>query len=91
MYWLMTIFHKSWTRRCQTNNVGTCMTCSWTNPTLDMVLALCNVYALSLDLRLMNVLNMLIDLPRGYQTLFRNWAIIKVAFGFVEKHVVRHG
>ena len=30
------------------------------------------------------------DLPRGYQKLFRNWVIIKGAFGFVEKHVVRH-
>ena len=91
MYWLMSMFHKSWIWRCQTNNVGPCVTCGWTDPTWDMVLAIHNMYALSLDLRLMHVLKMWIDLLRGYQTLYRNWAIINVAFGFLEKHAVSHG
>ena len=71
-------------------------TWGWTDPTWDiaiilMVLSLHNVYALSLDLRLSHVLEMWIDLLRGYQTLLRNWVVIKVAFGFVMKHAARHG
>ena len=31
------------------------------------------------------------DLLRGHQTLLRNWAVIKVTFGFVMKHALRHG
>ena len=71
-------------------------TWGWTDPTWDitiilMVLSLHNVYALSLDLRLSHVLEMWIDLLRGYQTLLRNWVVIKVAFGSVMKHAARHG
>ena len=55
------------------------------------VLSLHTVYVLSLDLRLSYVLEMWIDLLWGYQTLFRNWVVIKVAFGFVLKHAARHG
>ena len=51
----------------------------------------CNVYAMSLDLRLSHVLEMCNGLLRGYQTLLRNWVVIKVAFLFVMKHAVRHG
>lgn len=50
-----------------------------------------NAYVLSLDLRLSYVLKMWIDLLRDYQTLHRNWVVIKVVFGFVKKHAVRHG
>ena len=42
----------------------------------------CNVYATS---------GMCSDLLSGYQTLLRNWVVIKVAFGFVMKHALRHG
>ena len=71
-------------------------TWGWTDPTWDMVtilavLSLHNVYALSLDLRLSHVLEMWIDLLRGYQTLHRERVAIKVAFGFVLKHAARHG
>lgn len=50
-----------------------------------------NVYAMSSDLRLSYVLEMCSDLLRGYQTLHRNWVVIKVAFCFVMKHALRHG
>jgi hypothetical protein len=49
-----------------------------------------NVYAISLDLRSLHVLEMWNDLLRGCQTLFRNWVVTKVAFGFVTKHAARH-
>ena len=55
------------------------------------VLSLHTVHVLSLDLRLSYVLEMWIDLLRGYQTLLRNRVVIKVAFGFVMKHAARHG
>jgi hypothetical protein len=55
------------------------------------VLSLHTVYVLSLDLRLSYVLEMWIDLLWGYQTLLRNWVVIKVAFRFVLKHAARHG
>ena len=51
----------------------------------------CNVYATSSDLRLSYVLEMCSDLLRGRQTLLRNWVVIKVTFGFVMKHALRHG
>jgi hypothetical protein len=35
----------------------------------------------SLDLRLSHVLKMWIDLLRDYQTLLRNWVVIKVVLG----------
>ena len=66
-------------------------TCVRTDPTREVVLSLNNIYALSLDLRLSHVLKMWIDLLRGYQTLRRNRVVIKVAFGFVKKHAMRHG
>jgi hypothetical protein len=50
-----------------------------------------NVYATSSDLRLSHVLEMCSDLLRGYQTLHRNWVVIKVTFYFVMKHALRHG
>ena len=49
------------------------------------------VYVLYLDLRLLHVLEMWIDLLWGYQTLLRNWVVIKVAFGFVLKHATKRG
>ena len=55
------------------------------------VLSLHSVYVLSLDLRLSYVLEMWIDLVWGYQTLLRDWVVIKLAFGFVLKHAARHG
>ena len=48
------------------------------------------MYVLSLDLILLHVLEMWIDLLWGYQTLLRNWIVIKVAFGFVLIHTARH-
>jgi hypothetical protein len=66
-------------------------TCARTDPTREVVLSLNNIYALSLDLRLSHVFKMWIDLLRGYQTLRRNRVVIKVAFGFVKKHAMRHG
>jgi hypothetical protein len=89
----MTMFHKSWTWKCITNNVGTCMTWGWNDPILRLcyiVLCLHNVYAMSLNLRLKHVLKIWIDLLRVSQPLLRNRVVIKVAFGFVRKHVVRH-
>lgn len=70
-------------------------TWGWTDPTWDvafkrMFLSTWCVRLLSLDLRLSFVLKMWIDLLRGCQTLLRNWVVIKVAFGFVMKHAVRH-
>jgi hypothetical protein len=41
----------------------------------------CNMYNVSLDLRLSHVLKMWIDLLRDYQTLLRNWVVIKVVLG----------
>lgn len=80
------------------NDVDTCWrTWGWTDPTWDTVRTLChqlisyNVYANSLDLRSSYVLEMRKDLLWGYQTLHRNWVVIKVAFGFVKKHASRHG
>ena len=55
------------------------------------VLSLHTVYVLSLDLTLSYVLEMWIDLLWGYQTLLRNWVVIKVDFGFVLKHAARRG
>ena len=89
----MTMFHKSWTWRCQTNHMGACGDMCWDRPNTRhkyMVLSLHNVYILSLDLRLSYVLKMWINLSRGYQTLLRNRIVIKVAFGFVKKHAMRH-
>ena len=60
------------------------------NVTTFIVLPLHNVLALSLDLRLLHVLEMWIDLLWGYQTLHRDRVVIKVAFGFVMKHAARH-
>jgi hypothetical protein len=42
------------------------------------------MYIVSLDLRLSYVLKMWIDLLRDYQTLLRNWVVIKVVFGLLE-------
>jgi hypothetical protein len=67
------------------------MTWGKTDPIWDFVLCLHNVYSMSLDLRLSQVLKMWIDLLKGYQPLLRNWVVIKMAFGFVMKHAVRHG
>jgi hypothetical protein len=39
------------------------------------------MYTVSLDLRLSQVLKMWIDLLRDYQTLLRNWVVIKVILG----------
>ena len=39
------------------------------------------MYIVSLDLRLSHVLKMWIDLLRDYQTLSRNWVVIKVVLG----------
>jgi hypothetical protein len=39
------------------------------------------MYAVSLDLRLSHVLKMWIDLLRDYQTLLRNWVVIKIVLG----------
>jgi hypothetical protein len=39
------------------------------------------MYTVSLDLRLSRVLKMWIDLLRNYQTLLRNWVVIKVVLG----------
>jgi hypothetical protein len=41
------------------------------------------MYTLSLDLRLSHVLKMWIDLLRDYQTLLRNWVVIKVVLGLL--------
>jgi hypothetical protein len=38
---------------------------------------------LSIDLRLSHVLKMWIDLLRDYQTLLRNWVVIKVVLGLL--------
>ena len=56
----------------------------------NSVLSLHNMYAISLDLRLSHVLNIWTDLLRSHETLLRNWVVIKVVFGFVKKHDVRH-
>jgi hypothetical protein len=48
------------------------------------------MYVMSLDLRLLYVLKMWNVLLRYYQTLLRNWVVIKVVFGFVKKHDVRY-
>ena len=70
-------------------------TWGWTDPTWDWqlvaALSLQIVYLLSLYLRLLHALEMWINLLWGYQTLLRNWVVIKVAFGFVLKHAARHG
>src|SRR4051812_31003969 len=90
----MTMFRKSWTWRCQTNDVDTCyehgvgLTQLETGNYLQLSLHI--VYVLSLDLRLSHVLEMWIDLLWGYQTLHRDRVVIKVAFGFVLKHAARH-
>ena len=66
----------------------------WPNMRLAILLAVLSlhtVYILSLDLRLSYVLEMWIDLLWGYQTLLRNWVVIKVAFKIVLKHAARHG
>ena len=66
----------------------------WPNLRLAIIcssLSLHIVYVLSLDLRLSHVLEMWINLLWGYQTLHRNWIVIKVDFGFVRKHAARHG
>lgn len=42
----------------------------------------------SLDLRLPLISRMCSNTLRGYQTLLRNWVVIKVTFGFAMKHVV---
>ena len=63
---------------------------NWPN-TRDGDFSLHNMYAVSLNLRLSYVLKMWTDLLRGHHTLLRNWVVIKVVFGFVKKHVVRHG
>jgi hypothetical protein len=60
----MTMFRKSWTWRCQTNYVGALETCARTDLARDTStsvhgsLSLHNMYALSLDLRLLYVLKM---------------------------------
>ena len=43
------------------------------------------MYVMSLDLRLSHVLKMWNDLLRNYQTLLRNWVVIKVVFGFCQE------
>lgn len=66
----------------------------WPNMRLAIILAVLSlhtVYVLSLDLRLSYVLEMWIDLLWGYQTLLRNWVVIKVSFDFFLKHAARHG
>ena len=75
-----------------TNDVGTCRDMCWDRPDLRhrIMFSIRNVYAKSLDLRLSFVLKMWINLLRGCQTLHRNWIVIKIAFGFVVKHAVRH-
>jgi hypothetical protein len=45
------------------------------------IVLFCNMYTLSLDLRLSHVLKMWIDLLRDYQTLLRNSVVIKVVLG----------
>ena len=40
---------------------------------------------------LTHVLGMVTDLLWADQTLLLNWVVIKVGFGFVQKHVARHG
>ena len=42
------------------------------------------------DLRSSYVLKMWTDLLRSHQTLHHNWVIIKVVFGSVKNHAVRH-
>jgi len=42
----------------------------------------------SLDLRLPLIPRMCSSTLRGYQTLLRNWVVIKVTFGFAMKHVM---
>jgi hypothetical protein len=42
------------------------------------------MYTVSLDLRLPHVLKMWIDLLKDYQTLLRNWVVIKVVLGLSE-------
>jgi hypothetical protein len=42
------------------------------------------MYNVSFDLRLSHVLKMWIDLLRDYQTLLRNWVVIKVVLGLLE-------
>jgi hypothetical protein len=49
------------------------------------------MYIMSLDLRLWYVLEMWNGLLRDCQTLLRDWVVIKVVFGLVGKHAVRHG
>jgi hypothetical protein len=62
-----------------------------TNPTWDVVIVSIHImYVMSLDLRLLYVLKMWNVLLRYYQTLLRNWVVIKVVFGFVKKHDVRY-
>jgi hypothetical protein len=48
------------------------------------------VYILSLYLKLSHVIEMWIDLCRGYQTLNHKMVVIKVAFEFVVKYDARH-
>jgi hypothetical protein len=47
------------------------------------IVFVCNMYTVSLDLRLSHVLKMWIDLLRDYQTLLRNWVVIKVVLGLL--------
>ena len=48
------------------------------------------MYVVSLELRLLYAFKMLNDLLRDYQMLLRNRVVIKVVFGFVGKHAMRH-
>jgi hypothetical protein len=47
------------------------------------IVLFCNMYTVSLDLRLSHVLKMWIDLLRDYQTLLHNWVVIKVVLGLL--------
>ena len=55
-----------------------------------MLVSLQFMYVGSLDLKLSYVLKMWNDLLRDYQMLLRNRVVIKVVFGFIKKHAVRH-
>lgn len=71
--------------------------CVWIDPLIDSaemlfvvpsVVVLCDIPSGSLDLRSSLILRMCNSTLRGCQTLLRNWVVIKVAFGYVMKHVV---
>ena len=66
------------------------MRLNWPN-TRDGDFSLHNMYVVSLNLRLSHVLKMWTDLLRSHQMLHRSRVVIKVAFGSVKKHAVRHG